>query len=174
MTNTTSQRYFAKRQFQSGSKSYEAAIVWSKQGLHECIIRPKAFSQRDCRELAKDCILQEDSFSEKTFRQIAEYFKGKRQQFDLPLKPEGTDFQKKVWQQLAKIPYGQTRTYGDIARRAGSPKGARAVGMGCNRNPIGVIIPCHRVVGTNGQLTGFAGGLPMKESLLKHEGATNY
>ena len=83
---------------------------------------------------------------------------------------EGTEFQKKVWEEMQKIPYGKTRTYGELAEKVGNPKGARAVGMACNKNKIPVIIPCHRVVGKNGKLTGFAGGLDIKELLLKIEG----
>lgn len=102
-------------------------------------------------------------------REIREYFEGKRDSFDLPVKVKGTDFQKKVWQALKRIPYGETRSYGAIAAEVGSPKGARAVGMACNRNPVMLLIPCHRVVGSTGGLVGFAGGLSMKEQLLELE-----
>lgn len=101
--------------------------------------------------------------------ELNEYFSGKRIDFDLPLSPAGTDFQRRVWHELARIPYGETRTYGEIAAAAGSPKGARAVGMACNRNPIAIVVPCHRVVGSSGNLTGYAGGLPAKELLLRLE-----
>ncbi len=83
--------------------------------------------------------------------------------------PEGTDFQRKVWAALCEIPYGQTRTYGQVACAVGSPKAARAVGMACNKNPVWITIPCHRVVGANGSLTGYAGGLEMKRQLLNFE-----
>ena len=102
-------------------------------------------------------------------KQLNEYFDGKRQSFDLPLKPHGTEFQQKVWSALLEIPYGQTRTYGEIAAAIGNPKACRAVGMANNRNPIAVIIPCHRVIGSNGALTGYAGGLKAKEILLELE-----
>ena len=103
--------------------------------------------------------------------QLNEYFSGTRREFDLPLAPHGTVFQMLVWEALRAIPYGETRTYGEIARMIGRPKAARAVGMACHNNPIAVIIPCHRVVGSAGSLTGYAGGLPVKERLLALEKA---
>ncbi|RPH95193.1 methylated-DNA--[protein]-cysteine S-methyltransferase [candidate division KSB1 bacterium] len=106
----------------------------------------------------------------KAEKQFAEYFAGKREEFDLPLSFEGTEFQKKVWKALQRIPFGQTRTYGQIAKSLKSPAASRAVGTACGRNPLSIVIPCHRVVGSNGSLTGFGGGLAMKEWLLKHEG----
>jgi len=105
-------------------------------------------------------------------KQLVEYFTGKREEFDLPLKLEGTAFQRKVWKALARIPFGQTRTYGQIAKTVKSPAASRAVGAACGRNPLPIVVPCHRVVGSSGSLTGFGGGLAMKEWLLKHEGAT--
>ena len=102
-------------------------------------------------------------------QQMNEYFRGERLVFELPLLPRGTAFEQKVWAELCRIPYGETRTYGEIAAAVGSPKGARAVGMACNRNPLALVIPCHRVVGANGKLTGYAGGLPVKEFLLRLE-----
>lgn len=102
-------------------------------------------------------------------RQVLEYLAGKRRRFDLPLAPQGTSFQKRVWAVVGEIPYGQSRTYGEIALAVGYPKGFRAVGMACNRNPIPVIIPCHRVVGAGGALTGYAGGAELKKALLELE-----
>jgi len=102
-------------------------------------------------------------------QELSEYFAGKRREFDLPLSPEGTDFQKKVWRTLCDIPFGETRSYKDIAEAVGNPKGLRAVGMANNRNPIAIIIPCHRVIGKNGSLTGYGGGLDKKAYLLKLE-----
>ena len=102
-------------------------------------------------------------------RQLAEYFKGRRQKFSIPLLLEGTDFQKAVWRQLQKIPFGQTASYGDVARAIGSPKAFRAVGNANNKNPIPLIIPCHRVIGSDGKLVGFGGGIWRKEWLLDHE-----
>jgi len=102
-------------------------------------------------------------------KQIQEYLSGARKVFLLPLAPQGTDFQKKVWQALQTIPYGETVTYKDIAVKIGSPLGCRAVGMANNKNPIGIIIPCHRVIGSNGKLVGYAGGLDVKARLLNLE-----
>ena len=103
--------------------------------------------------------------------QLDEYFKGTRQDFSLDLAPAGTDFQQRVWTELSKIPYGQTVSYLDIARAIGNDKAVRAVGAANGQNPISIIIPCHRVIGSNGQLTGYGGGLWRKEWLLKHERA---
>lgn len=101
--------------------------------------------------------------------QLREYFAGERREFSLPLAPQGTPFQRKVWAALCEIPYGETRTYGQIAARIGQPGAARAVGMANNRNPVGVVVPCHRVVGASGALVGYAAGLPVKEFLLRLE-----
>lgn len=101
--------------------------------------------------------------------QLQEYFAGKRTHFTLPLNPEGTEFQRQVWHALQQIPHGQTRSYADIAAAIGNPKAVRAVGQANNRNPIGIIIPCHRVIGADGTLTGYAGGLEAKQWLLEHE-----
>lgn len=101
--------------------------------------------------------------------QLEEYFAGSRRSFDLPLSPKGTEFQLSVWRALLDIPYGETRTYGQIAHAIGSPKAARAVGMANNKNPIAIIIPCHRVIGADGRLVGYAGGLGKKELLLALE-----
>jgi methylated-DNA-[protein]-cysteine S-methyltransferase len=104
-----------------------------------------------------------------TERQLAEYFAHQRQQFDLPLDPLGTAFQKQVWQQLAQIPFGETLSYGELAKRLGSPTASRAVGAANGRNPISIVVPCHRVIATNGGLTGYAGGVDRKQWLLQHE-----
>lgn len=104
-----------------------------------------------------------------TERQLEDYFKGKRRSFDLPLDFAGTDFQKSVWQALLRIPYGQTRSYGEIANELGNAKAMRAVGAANGRNPISIVAPCHRVIGASGKLTGFAGGLETKEFLLRLE-----
>ena len=102
-------------------------------------------------------------------RQLSDYFAGKRTQFELPLEPRGTEFQKKVWRHLRRIPFGKTRSYGDIARTVGSPRASRAVGAACGKNPLSIVVPCHRVVGANGALTGFGGGLETKAELLALE-----
>ena len=104
-------------------------------------------------------------------RQLLEYLAGTRREFDLPLNPPGTPFQQKVWAALRDIPYGQTRSYRDVARAAGCPRGFRAVGMANHCNPIPIFIPCHRVVGADGSLTGYAGGLELKKTLLAIEGS---
>ena len=101
--------------------------------------------------------------------QLSQYFDGRRKKFDLKLSYHGTEFQQKVWKELTKIPYGTTCTYKDIAEKVGIPKGCRAVGMANDKNPIGIVVPCHRVIGMNGSLTGYAGGLEMKEYLLELE-----
>jgi len=103
-------------------------------------------------------------------RQLKEYFAGKRREFDLPLKMKGTEFQQRVWRELTKIPFGTTWSYGQLAKRLGNPNGSRAVGLANGRNPIAIIVPCHRVIGADGSLTGFGGGLDRKEWLLTHEG----
>ena len=107
-----------------------------------------------------------------TQQQLREYFAGTRQQFEVPLDFAGTDFQKQVWQALLTIPFGQTRSYGEIARQIGRPAAVRAVGAANGRNPVSIIAPCHRVIGATGALTGFAGGLEAKQTLLALEGIT--
>jgi methylated-DNA-[protein]-cysteine S-methyltransferase len=103
-------------------------------------------------------------------QQLAEYFAGKRRDFDLPLAPRGTSFQERVWNEIARVPYGKTISYGELAKRAGAPGQARAAGAATGRNPVGVVIPCHRIVGADGSLTGYAGGLDRKQRLLELEG----
>ena len=107
-------------------------------------------------------------------RQLREYFAGERKAFALPLAPAGTEFQKKVWAALRDIPWGETRSYGDIARAMGKPTACRAVGMANGRNPLPVFIPCHRVIGTNGSITGYSGGLEKKRFLLRLEGISQW
>lgn len=103
-------------------------------------------------------------------QELAEYFAGHRKNFAVKLAPEGTAFQQAAWKALTKIPYGQTRTYGEQAAAIGKPSAVRAIGAANGRNPIGIVVPCHRVIGANGTLTGYAGGLDKKEFLLKLEG----
>ena len=107
--------------------------------------------------------------SDNAFKQINEYFEGKRKTFDFLIKAEGTDFQKKVWRALCAIPYGETRTYKEIAQAVGRAKACRAVGMANNRNPISFAVPCHRVIGADGSLVGYGGGLDLKQKLLEME-----
>jgi len=101
--------------------------------------------------------------------QLDEYFNGKRKTFDLPIVLNGTDFQMKIWKSLQKIPYGKTQSYGELAAAIGNPKACRAAGMANNKNPIAIIVPCHRVIGQDGNLTGYAGGLEIKKQLLELE-----
>jgi methylated-DNA-[protein]-cysteine S-methyltransferase len=108
----------------------------------------------------------DDAANHEAIEQLQEYFEGRRTQFDLPLDVQGTPFQMAVWDELRKIPYGSTCSYIDIARSLGKPGAARAVGMANHENPVAVVIPCHRVVGSDGSLTGYAGGLHLKQQLL--------
>lgn len=103
--------------------------------------------------------------------QLGEYFAGERRRFDLPLAPRGTEFQRRVWRSLTEIPYGKTISYGELARRIGKPSASRAVGLANGANPLPIVVPCHRVIGADGSLTGFGGGLPIKRKLLAVEGA---
>ena len=121
--------------------------------------RPEAEWRKDARALAP------------VIAQLDEYFAGRRRTFDLELDPHGTEFQRRVWSELRRIPWGETISYGELARRIGSPSASRAVGAANGRNPIPIVIPCHRVIGANGDLTGFGGGLPIKRKLLALEGA---
>ena len=113
--------------------------------------------------------LKETPLIRECFNQLKEYFQGTRREFTIPIEAEGSEFQKKVWKALLDIPYGQTRTYKEIAIAIGNEKACRAVGMANNRNPISIIIPCHRVIGANGKLVGYGGGLDIKEKLLNIE-----
>lgn len=132
------------------------AVLWENEN-------PKRVRLAELIEQVNHPILLE------TQKQLNEYFAGKRQQFDLPLDFEGTEFQQKVWQALLTIPFGETRSYRDIAEQVGNVKAVRAVGAANGKNPISIIAPCHRVVGVNGKLVGFAGGLDNKDILLKLE-----
>jgi methylated-DNA-[protein]-cysteine S-methyltransferase len=107
-------------------------------------------------------------------RQLEEYFAGTRNEFNLPLEPAGTEFQKKVWRALREIPFGQTRSYLDLAKSIGSGKAVRSIGAANGKNPLSIVVPCHRVVGADGALTGFAGGLEVKAKLLAHEGCGSF
>lgn len=113
-----------------------------------------------------------NALTQEAVNQLMEYFEGKRKVFDLPLSPIGTPFQQAVWKALCSIPYGETRSYGEIAKMIGNPKASRAVGMANNRNPISIIIPCHRVIGASGKLVGYGGGIDKKIYLLNLEKAT--
>jgi methylated-DNA-[protein]-cysteine S-methyltransferase len=120
------------------------------------------------KHIAEDWQYDEACFK-KALQQLSEYFAGNRQEFELEIAPKGTAFQKLVWKELSKIPFGQTASYGEIAERVGNSKASRAVGMANGKNPIPIIVPCHRVIGKDGSLTGFGGGLDVKKQLLKLE-----
>lgn len=134
-----------------------AVILWDNQDASELKNNAKKATN-------KDTVLMEAK------KQLEEYFKNKRTKFDLSLDPQGTDFQQKVWKALRKIPYGKTWSYLDIAKMINKPTAVRAVGGAIGRNPLSIIVPCHRVIGSNGKLTGFAGGLGKKTVLLNIEG----
>ena len=120
------------------------------------------------RKPASDWVENKQAFAEAS-RQLKEYFAGERHEFDLPLRLDGTEFQILVLEELQRIPYGETTSYGDIASRIGRPKAVRAVGAANGRNPIPIVVPCHRVIGSSGSLTGFGGGLDAKRALLQLE-----
>lgn len=123
------------------------------------------------KRVGADCRYAEGGgWAEEAAGQLEEYFGGKRTSFDIPLDLRGTPFQLQVWQALARIPYGEVRSYKQIAEAIGSPKAVRAVGGANNRNPVSIIIPCHRVIGAGGDMVGYGGGLPIKQFLLSHEG----
>ena len=126
------------------------------------------FQQKRTVEVQPEWISSGRHFRSLT-RQLNEYFLGKRRSFDIPIRFSGTDFQQLVWKELINIPYGTTTSYGELARRIGNPKAVRAVGMANGQNPIPIIIPCHRVIGSNGKLTGFGGGVHNKAMLLSLE-----
>jgi len=120
-------------------------------------------------DIPKDVIIKETEIIRECINQINEYFMGDRKEFNLPLSIKGTEFQKKVWKALTEIPYGETRSYKEIAEMVNSPKAYRAVGMANNKNPLSIIIPCHRVIGSNGKLVGYGGGIDIKIKLLDLE-----
>ncbi len=139
-------------------------IAVSEKGL--------VFLEFDRGKLAPKYLWTESAEKTQAVRdQMQEYFDGKRREFSFPLDMRGTPFQLKCWEALLRIPYGETRTYADIARAVGSPQGFRAVGLANNRNPIAIIVPCHRVIAWDGSLRGYGGGLDVKRKLLELEGA---
>ena len=146
---------------------YASVIQWGNKEIYlsadDYSILGIAFAKPE------DVIWKENMVLLECKKQLQEYLKGKRKIFDVPIRFNGTDFQNVVWQKLLAIPYGQVVSYGDLATVIGKPKAARAVGSACNKNPIAVIIPCHRVVGKSGSLTGYAGGISIKEELLELE-----
>ena len=142
---------------------YESTFGWIRMDYQgDVLLRLRTVDQTGDRGLRTP-------LTDEAFRQLQEYFAGERQRFELPYELRGTDFQKKVWAALETIPYGQTRSYGDIARMVGSSKAVRAVGAANGKNPMWIVVPCHRVVGADGSLTGYAGGIEMKKRLLELE-----
>ncbi len=146
-----------------------AAIVDTPIGLLTLVDEGGALVEVRFGQRCDDSKLSQTPLLQQAARELKEYFEGQRKAFTVPLQPRGTPFQQKCWAALLQIPYGETRTYGQQAAMIGNPKACRAVGMGNNRNPLPIFIPCHRVVGANGSLTGYAGGLNIKEKLLQIE-----
>ncbi|MGK2877954.1 MAG: methylated-DNA--[protein]-cysteine S-methyltransferase [Solirubrobacterales bacterium] len=142
----------------------ELLVLGDGESIHGLLMNGDGDFDARKNDLTRDL----NAFSE-TIAQLEQYFAGRRDSFDLPLEPEGTEFQRAVWSALAEIPFGETRSYGEVAAAVGRPRAARAVGMANNRNPIAVIVPCHRVIGAGGTLVGYAGGLGRKTWLLDHE-----
>jgi methylated-DNA-[protein]-cysteine S-methyltransferase len=143
---------------------YESPIGWIEIMGSEDEILSLSFIEQPRSELVTCSVL------EAAIQQVSEYFMGVRRTFDLPLALHGTSFQRRVWEQLMSIPYGHVATYQEIAQAIGMPQAVRAVGVANARNPISIIVPCHRVIGSDGGLTGYGGGIWRKEWLLKHEG----
>ena len=144
---------------------YETIIGYLTISADEQGITDVSFGKRN----PVDAVCQETPVIKQAVSELQEYFEGRRREFTVPLHPQGTDFQLRVWQVLRTIPYGKTWSYKQVATAAGNPNASRAVGMANNRNPIAIIIPCHRVIGANGRLVGYAGGLDVKEKLLEIE-----
>ncbi|QJR80752.1 methylated-DNA--[protein]-cysteine S-methyltransferase [Alteromonas pelagimontana] len=131
-------------------------------------IEPRFLGQTSCDLAPSD--LAPSELTQEACQQLQAYFAGKLQRFDLPLSMQGTPFQQQVWRALSEVEFGTTASYGIIAQKVGRPKGARAVGMANGRNPIAIVVPCHRIIGSNGRLTGYAGGMQRKAYLLNLEG----
>jgi methylated-DNA-[protein]-cysteine S-methyltransferase len=157
------------------AKGWEVLVAASDKGIVKLSFAASQarFVAELAREFPGQAWKRDDAspIAAETARQLAEYFRGERRKFDLPLDAQGTPFQKRVWSALRRIPYGETRSYKDIARAAGSPKGARAVGMANHENPIAIVVPCHRVIAADGSLGGYACGLDLKRKLLDLESA---
>ena len=150
-------------------RSMQYALLESPVGSLVVACTPRGVASiKFGNSLPPDTVADEQA-NRKILDQLAEYFDGKRTRFDLQLDVEGTPFQRAVWDELCRIPYGETRSYGEIARAIGKPGASRAVGMANHENPVAVVIPCHRVVGCDGSLTGYAGGLDLKAQLLSIE-----
>lgn len=145
-------------------------VLVSSKGVKKIFLNPK----KEITELSSATKLRsDDPYLFGVFNQLTEYFAGTRKKFDVPLDIVGTEFQKRVWKELQKIPYGKTTSYKNLSEKLGDVKAIRAVGTANGKNPIAIIIPCHRVIGENGKLIGYASGLDLKEKLLHLEGALN-
>ena len=145
-------------------------VIDSPVGKIEIIEENEKITELNIYNEKKNNIIEKDTkLLLETQKQLKEYFEGKRTKFEIPLNPKGTEKMKKVWKELLKIPYGEVRTYKEIAEKVGNSKASRAVGMANNKNPIPIIIPCHRVIGSNNKLVGYALGLDMKKYLLDLE-----
>ena len=146
-----------------------AVVTDSPIGLLTLVEEDRALCEVRFGEKREGLVLCETPLLKKAVQELNEYFSRQRKNFTIPLNPKGTPFQQRCWNALLQIPYGETRTYGQQAAMIGNPKASRAVGMGNHCNPLPIFIPCHRVVGANGTLTGYAGGLDIKETLLQIE-----
>ncbi|AGA68571.1 O-6-methylguanine DNA methyltransferase [Desulfitobacterium dichloroeliminans LMG P-21439] len=165
---------FYTKEFQQGDFTWSICVASSQRGLCWLSIGNPGTEESELRAWAKKqapgaLVLWGMHPNCEVITQLTEYFAGSRQEFTIPIDSRGTPFQRKVWEELRRIPYGETLSYGEVARNVGNPKGPRAVGMANNRNPIGIITPCHRVVGKSGDLVGYASGLDHKERLLSLE-----
>ena len=169
------QIYFWSEPVQVGDAMYSLTVATSWEGLCWCSL---GSAEEEEAALAKWIklyfptvrVVQSRENNLEALNQITEYLQRKRKKFTIPIHQAGTPFQKRVWLELTRIPYGTTATYQDIAQRVGCPRGARAVGLANSKNPIAVVVPCHRVIGKDGSLTGYAGGLSLKQKLLEVEG----
>lgn len=147
-----------------GWEGWTFRVLSSASGLRWIELNPASFD--DLAERLRARILPDDGPNGEILDQIHEYLRGERREFTMPLDIRGTPFQRSVWDELVEIPYGETVAYADVAAGIGNPKALRAVGQAVGANPLPIVIPCHRVIGTDGRLTGFGGGLPLKERLL--------
>ncbi|MGL4731380.1 MAG: methylated-DNA--[protein]-cysteine S-methyltransferase [Clostridium sp.] len=147
-----------------GFRVYKSDIGLIKIGYENDVIVLIEMLDGECYDYGLETPISKDSYKE-----LSEYFKGERKEFTFPYKISGTEFQMKVWNALCKIPYGETRSYKDVAKEVGNEKASRAVGMANNKNPIAIVVPCHRVVGSNGKMVGYAFGLNKKQILLDME-----
>lgn len=169
---------FWSEEIRDGQFTWNVTVANTSQGVCWVGLGPYEAEEQDIkawskRWVPKAIVIKNKLPNELVLNQLKEYFSGTRKEFDIPLDIMGTSFQTRVWNELTKIPYGETRSYSDIAFQVENPKGQRAVGLANNKNPIGVIVPCHRVIGKKGGLVGYAGGIHLKERLLMLEQQKN-